>query len=64
MPGITKEWKRHVSENKIEYEMKIFDFDMKMNSWRPGRKVYSKEFFIGESKFQLEIYPNGMFKSF
>jgi len=62
MPGITEEWKHKLSEYELKYKMRIYNFGHKMETWRCGRVVYSQIFFIGESKFQLNVYPNGYCK--
>ena len=59
MPGITNEWQLPSNSNELEYYIRIFDFVCKMHQWRVGREVRSQPFYIGESEFSLNIYPNG-----
>jgi len=56
---MTEEWKHKLSDSKLKYEMKIFYFEHKMRTWQHGREICSKVFSIGDSKFQLVVYPNG-----
>jgi len=35
------------------------DFVYKMNTYKPGKYMTSRTFYIGENSFRLEIYPNG-----
>jgi len=60
MPGMTNEYKLKISETKMEYFLRIFDFGNKMKTWRIGREVHSLPFLVGESEFQLHVYPNGI----
>ena len=59
MPGITEEWKIIRDDRMLEYFIKISGFENKMQTWRPGREVWSKVFCHGESEFCMNIYPNG-----
>eukprot|EP00092_Neocalanus_flemingeri_P020767 GFUD01022502.1.p1 GENE.GFUD01022502.1~~GFUD01022502.1.p1 ORF type:complete len:275 (+),score=61.61 GFUD01022502.1:51-827(+) len=59
MPGMTEERKLKLSENKLNYFIKIFSFDDKMKTWPNGRAVESLPFVVGGTKFELDIYPNG-----
>jgi len=59
MPGITKEWKFIENGPEIKYRMKIFGFAKKLRTWAPGREVWSQTFQVGDSRFSLEIFPNG-----
>ena len=57
MSGLTNEW--HLKrENGIKYWVDIEDFRKKMN-WRPGRRIFSRPFKLGESVFTIDIFPNG-----
>jgi len=57
MSGLTNEW--HLKrENGIKYWVDIEDFRKKMN-WRPGRRIFSRPFKLGESVFSIDIFPNG-----
>ena len=57
MSGLTNEWQLR-RENGIKYWVDIEDFRKKMN-WRPGRRVFSRPFKVGESVFTIDIFPNG-----
>ena len=39
-------------------QLDIEDFRKKMN-WRPGRRIFSRPFKLGESVFSIDIFPNG-----
>ena len=58
MSGPTVEYQVK-SQNGIKYTIHIRDFDQRTKSFRSGRYIYSKEFWIGESSFCVHIYPNG-----
>jgi len=47
------------SENSVRYDILINDFHKKIKTFKNGRHIYSRTFKIGQSKFQIEIYPNG-----
>jgi len=56
---MTEEWKHKLSDSKLKYEMRISSFEHKMRTWPHGREICSRIFSIGDSKFQLVVYPNG-----
>ena len=58
MSSLTREWFRK-KENKIEYKIEIQDFLKKIKTFRTGRSIHSRYFWIGESKFIIEVYPKG-----
>ena len=60
MPGVTDEYKLKISETKVKYFLRILDFGSKMKTWRIGKEVHSLPFLVGESEFQLHVYPNGI----
>lgn len=47
------------SENSIKYIVTIKDFGEKIQTLEPGRSIHSRIFHIGESSFQIQIYPSG-----
>jgi len=49
-------------ENGIKYSISIENFDKKMKTFKTGQHISSELFKIGESTFQLEMYPNGYAK--
>ena len=58
MSGLTVE-DQVKSENGIKYTIHIRDFDQRTKSFRSGRYIYSKDFWIGDSAFCVHIFPNG-----
>eukprot|EP00092_Neocalanus_flemingeri_P027978 GFUD01030375.1.p1 GENE.GFUD01030375.1~~GFUD01030375.1.p1 ORF type:complete len:259 (-),score=61.45 GFUD01030375.1:62-838(-) len=62
MPGIIEVWILNLTQNKLKYFFRIFSFDQKMKSWRNGRDVNSLPILVGETDFEIEIYPNGINK--
>eukprot|EP00092_Neocalanus_flemingeri_P025013 GFUD01027125.1.p1 GENE.GFUD01027125.1~~GFUD01027125.1.p1 ORF type:complete len:266 (-),score=63.86 GFUD01027125.1:73-870(-) len=57
MPGITKEWKLKLAENKLKYYFLIDSYD---RSWRNGSDMTSLPFLVGRTEFEIEIYPPGI----
>ena len=59
MSGLTTEYMIKQGDNSIKYDILINTFHKKIKTFKIGREIYSRVFRIGESKFQIEIYPNG-----
>ena len=59
MSGLTTEYMIKQGDNSIKYDILINAFHKKIKTFKIGREIYSRVFRIGESKFQIEIYPNG-----
>ena len=58
MSSLTEEWQLK-THNGIKYIVDIKNFKKKMKSLKPGCSIYSKEFHVQESRFLIDIYPNG-----
>eukprot|EP00092_Neocalanus_flemingeri_P025015 GFUD01027127.1.p1 GENE.GFUD01027127.1~~GFUD01027127.1.p1 ORF type:complete len:265 (-),score=74.02 GFUD01027127.1:73-867(-) len=59
MPGTTEERKLKLTENKLKYFIRIFSFDLKMESWLTGEFVHSLPFLVGGTEFEFGIFPIG-----
>ena len=59
MSGLTTEYMVRKSDNSIRYDVIINSFHKKIKTFNNGREIHSRVFKIGQSKFQIEIYPNG-----
>ena len=59
MSGLTIEYMIKKSDNSIRYDILINTFHKKIKTFKIGREIYSRVFRVGESKFQIEIYPSG-----
>ena len=59
MSGLTTEYMIKKSDNSVRYDVLINAFHKKIKTFKIGREIYSRIFRVGESKFQIEIYPNG-----
>ena len=59
MSGLTTEYMIKKSDNSIRYDILINTFHKKIKTFKIGREIYSRVFRVGESKFQIEIYPSG-----
>ena len=58
MSGLTVEYQLK-TENKIKYTIHIANFARHIKTFRVGREIRSRVFMIGESSFQIQIYPSG-----
>ena len=63
MSGITKEWNLKTGENSIKYTVVVPNFRKKINTFKAGRSIRSKDFKVGRSVFYLAINPNGKEKN-
>jgi len=59
MSALTTEWVLKTGENSIEYVVEVSDFEKKMKTFRAGRAIWSKEFKVGRTVFDILIYPHG-----
>eukprot|EP00091_Calanus_sinicus_P015304 TRINITY_DN33415_c0_g1_i1.p2 TRINITY_DN33415_c0_g1~~TRINITY_DN33415_c0_g1_i1.p2 ORF type:complete len:146 (+),score=26.44 TRINITY_DN33415_c0_g1_i1:145-582(+) len=59
MSSLTDEWQLKTKENAIKYIVDIENFDRKIRTFRNGRSIHSKCFKIGNSTFQVLIFPSG-----
>ena len=55
-----------ITDEKVSYQdgrtcfkLKIKQFRDKMKKWKPGRVIESKHFYYMDSKFYLQVHPNG-----
>ena len=62
MSSLTTEYMVKQSENSVRYDILVNDFHKKIKTFKNGRHIYSRTFRIGQSKFEIEIYPNGLNK--
>ena len=58
MSSLTTEYMIKIGENSIRYDVLIGDFLKKIKT-SARRSIHSRVFKIGQSKFQIKIYPNG-----
>ena len=63
MSGITKEWNLKTGENSVKYTVVVPNFRKKINTFKAGRSIWSKDFKVGRSVFYLAIVPNGTEKN-
>jgi len=59
MSSITNDWIQKLSHNKVRIFVFINNFKKKMQECSIGEKFRSKPFQINNSKFAVDIYPNG-----
>ena len=59
MSGLTTEYMVRKGDNSIRYDVLINAFHKKIKTFKNGRKIHSRTFYIGLSKFHIEIFPNG-----
>jgi len=59
MSSLTDEWQLKTKENAIKYIVDIENFDRKIRTFRTGRGIHSKCFKIGNSTFQVLVFPGG-----
>ena len=59
MSGITKEWNLKTGENSVKYTVVVPNFRKKIDTFKAGRSIWSKDFKVGRSVFYLTIDPNG-----
>ena len=59
MSSLTSEWQSQKTDNSIKYDVIINNFHKKIKSFRIGREIHSRIFKIGQSSFQIKIYPAG-----
>ena len=63
MSGITKEWNLKTGENSVKYTVVVPNFRKKIDTFKAGRSIWSKDFRVGRSVFYLAINPNGKEKN-
>ena len=56
---MTTEWMLKTSENSIKYTVVVANFRKKINSFKYGRSIWSKDFKVGRTVFYLGIKPSG-----
>ena len=57
--AMTKELRLKTGENSVKYTMVVPNFKEKMNTFKVGEKIQSKDFKVGRSLFFLDIIPSG-----
>ena len=56
---MTTEWKLKTGENSVKYTVNVAKFRKKINSFKAGRSIWSKDFKVGRTVFCLDIKPSG-----
>ena len=56
--GITDEKISH-DQGMTSYRCQVLSFEDKMRSWKPGRLLRLKSFYVNGVKLRLQVYPNG-----
>ena len=56
--GITDEKISH-DQGMTSYRCQVLSFEDKMRSWKPGRLLRLKSFYVNGVKLRLQGYPNG-----
>ena len=59
MTALTREWKLKTGENSVKYTVVVPNFRKKINSFKAGRSIWSKDFKVGRTVFCLAIDPSG-----
>jgi len=59
MWSLTNEWQQDAGENFTKYMLYIDNFDKKIKTFSTGTEISSKVFKIGNSSFQVVIFPCG-----